>query len=216
MLFNNGFRDFWYIIAVVFVIGLGSGRAAAEPLAPSSSLQGTFLVAAPGSRGPFQETAVLVIGHDEDGAAGVVVNRETGRTLADIMDDPSTDNAARYDILSGGPVRPRALSLLQRNESGDDLPGMRIVTTTMAYTINAESIDAVLAQSPPADEIRLFAGYTAWDAGQLEREIASGAWLITTAEATDVFETAPDSLWHSLMERITGRTGPASQEGRDL
>lgn len=216
MCFRNAFRDYRHIIATVFVICFGSGLAAAEPPAPSSSLQGTFLVAAPGSRGPFQETAVLVIGHDEDGAAGVVVNRETGRTLADIMDDPSTDNAARYYILSGGPVRPRALSLLRRNDPGNDLPGMRIVTPTVAYTINAESIDAVLAQSPPADEIRLFAGYTAWDAGQLEREIASGAWLITTAETADVFETAPDALWPSLMERITGRTGAASQEGGDL
>ncbi len=212
--FSESFRR---TIATLFILGIGAGPIAAAPPDSSSSLQGTFLVAAPGSRGPFQQTAVLVIGHDEDGAAGVVVNRPTNRTLADILANLPHDRAADYSVLAGGPIRPRALSVLQRNESDADVSGMRRVTPTMSYSINSESIDAVLERAPPASQVRFFAGYTAWDADQLEREISSGAWLITTAEAADVFETEPGTLWTRLMARITGRRGPAmEEEGGDL
>lgn len=217
MIFHDTFSRYRRMIAAVFIVGISAGPAIAEAPASSSSLQGTFLVAAPGSQGPFQQTAILVIGHDDDGAAGVVVNRATDRTLADILANEPSDKAADYNIFSGGPIRPRALSVLQRTEPDADVSGMRTVTPAMSYSINSESIDAVLEQAPAANQVRFFAGYTAWDADQLEREISSGAWLITTAKAADIFETEPDTLWARLMERITGRSGPAmKEEGGDL
>lgn len=54
--------------------------------------------------------------------------------------------------------------------------------------------------------VRLFTGYSGWAAGQLDAEIAAGAWHVVTALPDDVLCGDPGSLWRSVMRRQGGRT----------
>ena len=49
--------------------------------------------------------------------------------------------------------------------------------------------------------LRVFAGYAGWSAGQLEGEIAAGAWYVVEGLPGDVVERSPDALWSMVLRR---------------
>ena len=61
--------------------------------------------------------------------------------------------------------------------------------------------------APPRgiDAVRLFAGYAGWGGGQLEGEIAEGAWFVVDADPGDALTADPDSLWEDVLRRQGGR-----------
>jgi len=52
--------------------------------------------------------------------------------------------------------------------------------------------------------LRIFAGYAGWSAGQLEGEIAEGAWYVLEAEPRDPFSDHPERLWREVLRRQRG------------
>jgi putative transcriptional regulator len=60
--------------------------------------------------------------------------------------------------------------------------------------------DPVLAAAD-LERLRVFAGYAGWAPGQLELEIAQGAWFTVDAEPKDVFTDDPGGLWHAVLGR---------------
>ncbi len=50
-------------------------------------------------------------------------------------------------------------------------------------------------------DLRIFAGYSGWAAGQLQSEIAEGMWHVTSAEYDDVFGRRPLELWRAVLRR---------------
>ena len=49
--------------------------------------------------------------------------------------------------------------------------------------------------------MRVFAGYAGWGAGQLEAELADGAWYVVESEPGDVSSPTPETLWRSVLRR---------------
>jgi putative transcriptional regulator len=66
-------------------------------------------------------------------------------------------------------------------------------------TVDLDSDPAILACS--LRELRVFAGYAGWAAGQLEGEIAQGAWYVVDALPADTFNDVPDRLWSDVLRR---------------
>jgi putative transcriptional regulator len=52
--------------------------------------------------------------------------------------------------------------------------------------------------------MRIFAGYAGWTSGQLESEIAEGAWYVVDSEVGDTFDADPGRLWRSVLRRQHG------------
>jgi putative transcriptional regulator len=48
---------------------------------------------------------------------------------------------------------------------------------------------------------RVFHGYSGWGPGQLEQEIAAGAWVVAAASPELLFDVPPDDLWDKLSPR---------------
>ena len=49
--------------------------------------------------------------------------------------------------------------------------------------------------------MRIFAGYSGWESGQLENEIRRGDWYVVDAEVRDAFTSSPQHLWREVLRR---------------
>jgi putative transcriptional regulator len=171
-----------------------------------------FLVAKPGMPDPnFRETVVLVTEGERAQVTGVIVNRPTDRSLAELL--PSERFKSFTDpIFFGGPVELQGLFAVFR---ADKLPGEALTMLPGLYlALHPNTID-VLLSSPPA-KIRFFAGYSGWAPGQLRSELDRGDWLVVDADADAVFLKDTSRLWRDMVRRATGVRVDAAPPGAGL
>jgi putative transcriptional regulator len=163
------------------------------------SLKGKLLIAAPAMQEPtFARTVISVLEHTEEGALGVVINRPGDASLLDVV-PPVAEIASRPAVLfAGGPVEPQAAIALGVVAPDAPADGWRPVVHPVV-TVDLESDPVLLAAS--LRELRVFAGYAGWSAGQLEGEIAAGAWHVVESLPLDAFDAAPDRLWSAVLRR---------------
>jgi putative transcriptional regulator len=143
----------------------------------------------------FERTVVLLWHKDDDGAAGIVINRPLSHALSDVLDDV-TDYAGA-EVLWGGPVdRTRGTVVCQApvpEDSGWVLRDGLSVTTAM---------EALRDLIDDQERLLLCLGYTGWGAGQLDQEIETGSWLYTDATDELVFETPRHELYDRALATL--------------
>lgn len=160
------------------------------------SLQGHLLVAAPELRDPnFFQTVVLIFRHDEEGAAGVILNRRTHATIQQIWKQISeTKCKSHAPLCLGGPVEGPLMALHSQPELAeiDVIPGVFVAASQ-------ENLEQLAAQSD--EGARFFVGYAGWGSGQLERELEEDAWLTAPASQEHIFGNC-DNLWEQVTKEI--------------
>src|SRR5882757_566077 len=168
-----------------------------------SSLTGRLLVATPALADPnFDRAVVLLLDHDEEGSLGVVLNRPTPVDVGDIL-GPWADHAGEPGVVfQGGPVSlDSALGLAVI--PGDEGPlGWRRVYGAIGL-VDLETPPELLVRA--LGSLRIFAGYAGWGPGQLEAELAEGAWYVVESEPGDVSSPQPENLWRAVLRRQRGR-----------
>ncbi len=169
---------------------------------------GQLVVATPLLQDPnFARTVVLLLQADEaDGALGLVLNRPTGTGVEEVLPDWSPLSAAPPVVFRGGPVQPQAAVCLgHRRLGGPQVAAYSEVEGVPGGSIGTVDLDAEPGDlAPVVDGVRLFAGYAGWSAGQLEAEVAEGAWWVVDALPADAFDGRPEQLW----SRVLRRQGP--------
>ena len=163
---------------------------------------GSLLIAAPTMGDPnFARTIVLLLDSGESGALGVVLNRPTELEVVDVL-EPWADLVARPGVLfQGGPVETDAALAVATVAADDEPIGWRRVFGSTGL-VDLDAPVEIMAGAVSA--VRIFAGYAGWGAGQLESEIAEGAWYVVPAEPQDPFLTDPDRLWARVLRRQGG------------
>jgi putative transcriptional regulator len=163
------------------------------------TLKGKLLVASPTMRQPtFARTVISVLEHNDDGALGVVINRPGDASLIDVV-PPVAELASQPAVLfAGGPVEPQAAIALGVVMVDAPTQGWRTVVHPLV-TVDLDVDPDVLAAA--LRELRVFAGYAGWSAGQLEAEIAQGAWYVVESLPLDAFDAEPDRLWSAVLRR---------------
>jgi putative transcriptional regulator len=167
-------------------------------------LTGRLLVATPGLGDPnFARAVVLMLDHDESGALGVVVNRPTTVSVGEVLPSWQPFTTDPGVLFQGGPVAlDSALGLAVLPGQGDDEPpGWRRVVDGLGL-VDLDAPPEVIA--PEMAELRIFAGYAGWGTGQLEEELAEGAWYVVRSEARDAFSDDPLTLWRTVLRRQGG------------
>jgi len=158
---------------------------------------GTFLIAARSMRDPnFAQTVVLLIEYDAQGAFGLIINRPTRHTLAELW--PEIVGLEAHSVYLGGPVFPNRLLFLFRS---DDAPQeMRQVIPGVHLGSNELTLKRIIAAGE--GEFRAYAGYSGWAPGQLDAEIARGDWHLLPAERRFIFDPQPAEVWEELIQRV--------------
>jgi len=163
---------------------------------------GSLLLAAPTLLDPsFVDAVVLVLDAGSDGALGVVVNR-VAQTPVHAVLPAWTDLVGPPGLLfAGGPVETDgALAVALRRTAGDR-PGLRDVAGGLAL-LDLDAVPASLEDD--VAQLRIFAGYAGWGAGQLEAEVAHGDWYVVPGTASDVFRADPTGLRRDVLRRQPG------------
>lgn len=184
---------------------------------------GDLLVAMPGLTDPnFSHTVILLLEHSTEGTVGVVLNRPSEVKLEHVLPTwaPLATGSDVFHL--GGPCQTDTALCLARGQLPDsptdldaraELAGLGLRPTGSGIYLADLDVEPDPAGGRISD-IRVFAGYAGWSPGQLDDEIADGAWLCVPADPRDVFAAVPDRLWRSVLSRQDGplavlRSAPA-------
>lgn len=168
---------------------------------PEPSYAGRLLVAAPALVDPnFARAVVLVLEHTEDGALGVVLDRPSDTPLAEALPAWAHRSAAPAVVFVGGPVSPTAAIALAH---GPAEPGPGWAPTLGGLgTVDLSADPAEVATGDLVEgSVRVFAGFSGWGVGQLEAEVAEGAWFVVDRLDGDTTCARPEDLWRVVLAR---------------
>ena len=168
-------------------------------MATMDTLTGQLLVASPGLLDPnFHRTVVLITEHNDEGSAGLVLNRPSPAAVAEIVPElePLVDDGEQ--VWLGGPVQPNAVLVLGEFLDPDD------AAVPLFGALGFPALDDPDEVVPVTTRRRVFAGYAGWGAGQLEDELAREDWIVEPAEADDAFTELPEALWADVLRRKGG------------
>jgi len=170
------------------------------------SLAPALLVAMPQLVDPnFRRSVVLVVHHDASGSFGLVLSRDSEIGAGELCSSVGlTWHGGGERVGWGGPVQPNTGWVLV-GESGE--PGSQDAledATQLGDGLHFAGSLATLRQvaEDPPDELRLFLGYAGWGPGQLEDELAQGAWLVAPISRRLVFHVAPEALWARALREL--------------
>ncbi len=167
-------------------------------------LTGQLIVAMPGMGDPrFDKTVIYLCAHSEEGAMGLVINREMEElTFPDLLaqlDIEPTPSATPIRVQFGGPVESSRGFVLHSPDYLQD--STLVVDNDVALTATVDILRAIADGAGPSCRL-LALGYAGWGPGQLDSEIKDNGWLHVEADDDLVFDTDLGSKWERAMSKI--------------
>jgi putative transcriptional regulator len=156
------------------------------------SYAGYFLIAKPMLQDPnFHRTVVFLMAHSAEGAFGLVVNR------------PAEAKGLPWPVFAGGPCPSPGLIMLHGHADWVEVDAESEKQRVLApgiFSGDAECLERAAQESEEGEQLRfrVFSGYAGWGEGQLEGELASGAWSLRPASAALLFDTPVREMWDRL------------------
>jgi putative transcriptional regulator len=162
-----------------------------------NNLKHHFLLAMPQMNDRyFGQSVCYICDHSENGSMGLVINKPTDVSLADIFSELAINptNSSHINspaVLQGGPVSLEQGFVLYNGtsnnvENKEISHGVRL-STSKAILVN-------IAHGVGPENALVCLGYAGWEAGQLEDEIANNAWLTVEADETLLFHTPAEDI----------------------
>jgi putative transcriptional regulator len=149
--------------------------------------------------GIFNQTVVLVLDSDADGALGVILNEVSPTPLDVVLPEWAGAVSEPQVLFHGGPVSPNgAICIASVRTPGEEPPGWRPLYDDVGLLHLDTPIEIVAGAYR---DLRIFAGYAGWSPGQLQTEIAQGMWHVLSAGYDDVFSTTPVHMWRRVLRR---------------
>jgi putative transcriptional regulator len=170
----------------------------------SGYLSNQLLVAMPSLEDPnFAQTVTLICEHTGKGALGIILNRPLGMHLGEVLDQlslPVADPKLRdRPVLRGGPVQTDRGFVLHR--AVGEWESTLKVSEQVHVTTSRDILVSVASGNGPGSAV-VALGYAGWDAGQLEDEIRSNAWLNVPADESIVFDLPFEARWHAAAKLL--------------
>lgn len=170
----------------------------------SGYLQQQLLIAMPAMADPnFSRSVTLLFQHNEEGAIGITINRQSAFTLGELLFQlhiPCKNEAvASAMVLEGGPVSPDHGFVLHTPVEGFD-SSVKINEDIMVTT--SRDVLAAIASGNGPEKFLVALGYAGWGDGQLESEMRQNAWLAVPADKAIVFESALPQRWEKALGKL--------------
>ncbi|MBV8404639.1 MAG: YqgE/AlgH family protein, partial [Gammaproteobacteria bacterium] len=166
------------VLAALLLLAGASAPTTAED---AKSLTAILLVAQGELRDPnFSDSVVLVMNHIAPAPVGLVVNRPTEIPVSRLFPDLKALAPLHDKVYFGGPVELESVWFLFRAARA---PEHAVQAFGSIYlSANRELLLRLLGRDKPMENLRIYIGHSGWAPGQLEAEIARGAWSLERAE----------------------------------
>ena len=183
-------------------------------LGHDNSLAPTLLLSMPQLNDPnFKQTVVLLCEHGEEGAFGLVLNRQTDTPASSVVRlTPPVDVDNGLQLWIGGPVEPERGWILMGDAPAD---AEAVEVCDGLYLSTSPDLLRRLLVDSPSGRTRLLTGYAGWGAGQLDAELSASAWLIADIQLDLVFDTQATDMWETAIRRL-GAEPSMLQMGRGV
>jgi putative transcriptional regulator len=187
----------------LLLVGLSAAATAQAAPGDDLSLKGQLLVASEQLNDPnFRQTVVYLVQHGSDGAMGLVVNRVLAEgpldRLLESLGHDRSGTGAEIRLFYGGPVQQSTALLLHSDDYRTE--GTLLLDDHLALTAAEPALDDLAAGKGPSQSL-LAVGHAGWGSGQLEQEIASGAWHVIMADPALLFDDDVAHKWQHAFER---------------
>lgn len=162
----------------------------------TDSVAGSFLVATPliGAP-PFARAVILMLEHDDSGAVGIVLNAKTQLLVTEHLPMLTDRVSPPASVFLGGPVATDTAVTLGVSGTADFL---RPTPLGNIGIVDPEGLPDDLSG------LRVFAGYSGWDPGQLETELREGSWWVLPADRSAIFAADTSDLWQRTIKSAPG------------
>jgi putative transcriptional regulator len=170
-----------------------------DPKPNQKPARGKVLLSEPFLSDPFfKKTVVLLCDHDTDGAFCFVLNNYVEVRINQVIDDfPDIDSA----ISIGGPVKNTNLFFI--HTLGEEVPNAQEVIPGVYFGGDFDVLKEKLKSGEAdAECVRFFIGYSGWSGKQLQEELDSKSWFVTSISAEWVMNTQVKDLWKEIMQKL--------------
>ena len=165
------------------------------------SRAGKFLIASPTLQGFFHQTVIFLYEDNANGSGGLIINRPSGRFLADLLQQHQIPYPPNMDpIFIGGPTQPMSVMMMHT----DDFISSNTLFTDMGVNISSDDLmfEKIVNGNRPS-AFKVCAGVCGWGPGQLKKEIKEKNWLITDLPQTLIWDAKANDVWQQSMDHIS-------------
>lgn len=161
------------------------------------SFENHFLIAMPMLMDPnFFRTVIYICEHNESGAIGIIINRPLVVTLSDVLSQMSITSQSQkineLPVLFGGPIHQERGFVI--HQPVGSWRSSVVTAEGLAVTTSQDILEAIALDQGP-ENFTISLGYSGWQPGQLEVEIASNFWLCCQADSDILFHTPFAERW---------------------
>jgi putative transcriptional regulator len=143
----------------------------------------------------FADSVVLAMNNLGPAPVGIIINRPMPVPVSRLFPDLKRLAQVRDNVYFGGPVEFGSVSFLFRAAT----PPEHAIQACDGVYLSADRklLLQMLGRDKPMDGLRIFLGHAGWAPGQLEVEIAQGAWTSKRAEPEAIFNGKSEHPWPS-------------------
>ena len=151
----------------------------------------------------FERTLVLLCQHNDEGALGLIINREGDVNIQEVIDRLTEEHGEFGTLLDGeqltrwgGPVGDGA-GFVIFSGTVEDGEGWNV--GPVAVSPSLERLNELILSKAPFE---LVLGYAGWGPGQLAEEIEKGSWLSVDVDPRIVFETPTEQRYEKALAQL--------------
>ena len=161
------------------------------------SLKNQILISMPHMNDPFfSKSVVYICEHEKNGAMGMIINKkfsnpELNKIFDKLFKIGKSFDTFINDTFFGGPVLLEKGIILHHSDYSTSN------SISISESISITSDKGALGDLKREGEVpfKLMLGHAGWSAGQLEREIENGDWLIQNTTPDFIFNLPPKQMW---------------------
>ena len=168
------------------------------------SLKNQILISMPHMNDPFfSKSVVYICEHGNGGAMGVIINKNLDAPeLREIFDKffkvEKSFNTIKSSTFFGGPVLLEKGIILHHSDYSS--PKSISISKSVSLTSDRDVLEDLRRKEKVP--FKLMLGHAGWSAGQLEREIENGDWLIQSTTSDFIFNLPSNQMWEYAAKSI--------------
>jgi putative transcriptional regulator len=183
---------------LTLILALGAPLVpGATALAQDAKANDAFLLVATAAlnNSSYRRTVILSVPIDGGRHLGIIVNRPSKRTLAELFPEHEPSKPATEPVFFGGPMSQRAIFALVRHAENPGRGALRVMDG-LFLAITANTVDRIIEQAP--QQARFYVGDVIWRPGELKEELGDGYWHVMDADPDLLFRKDTQALWEEL------------------